>query len=166
MMELDPLSIAAWGSRDDIKPKIVQAWNQEDLGDDPDHHRWRASWYDTWDHEHCGGRKVVGILLAAYPVTRLTPCGAWIDKASWRENIPAGRQWKFTGQTRWVSDDGGAAFAKPTRDEALHSIAYRLMRWNQKTQRDVRRLRQAAIVCNALLPEIAKRYTKGIEEPF
>lgn len=152
-------------SEDFKEPKIVRAYNHDDLGDDPASHRWRASWYDTYDSAY-GGHKVIGILLSAYPVLKATPTGAWIGKNSYRERRGPEITWVYTEDRRWVSNNSGSAFAKCTQDEALHSIAYRLMRWHQKTIRDVKRLREAAFVCNALLPELGKRYAKDIEGAF
>ena len=150
---------------DDLrKPAIVHADLCEDLGDAPGQHRWRAQWYDTYDHDY-GGHSVIGILLVAYPVVKLTPCGAWIDKHPYRQRTASGIKWEYSEARRWVSNDGGAAFAKPTQEQALHSIAYRLMRWHSKTIRDVKRLREAAAVCKAVLPQHA-HFTQGVDSAF
>lgn len=142
---------------------IAQAYNQTTLSDDPEKHRWRAHWEDTYDHGNEGGYRVCGILLIAYPVLRKTPKGAWIDRSSLARMAPGGEvTWDFSGRTRWVSDDGAMAFAKPTREQALHSLAYRLMRWHQKSLRDLRRVHQAAAMCRDLLPQYAE-FTRGIE---
>lgn len=149
-----------------VEPRIIRAWRQEALGDNPDTHRWRATWFDTYSHG-LSERGVIGIQLTAYPVIKPTPCGAWVDPHAYLDMVQsAAVGWRFSGQKRWVANDSGAAFAKCTQDEALFSIAYRLMRWNQKIIRDVRRLREAGEVCRKLLPEIADRFTRGIEGPF
>lgn len=150
---------------DFIEPKIVHAYGHAELGDNPESHRWRASWYDTYD-QATGGSKVIGIALAAYPVLKLTECGAWIGKSSYREFRGKEITWPWTDERRWVSNNSGASFAKPTQDQALHSVMYRLMRWHSKTMQDVRRLRSAGRVAHALLPELAERYAKGIEGAF
>ena len=150
--------------RDISKPAIVHAHICENLGDFPDRHRWRATWYDTADDEQ-GGHRVIGILLTAYPVVKLTPCGAWIDSHAYRHRLALEVEWDCSDTQQWVSNNSGASFAKPTQEDALHSIAYRLMRWRQKTIRDVKRLREAAAVCKAVLPQHA-RFANGIEEAF
>ena len=153
-------------SEDFKEPKIVRAYNQDELDDNPSSHRWRASWYNTHSCLY-HGREVVGIQMTAYPVVRATPCGAWIAQGAFRDRYGDSRLWTGLDHgVRWVSNQSGASFAKPTQELALHSIAYRLMRWRQKTVRDVKRLREAAFVCKALLPDLGERYAKGIDGPF
>lgn len=120
------------------------------LEDDPAAHRWRAQW-DTGQ-----GGPVSGIALTAYPVIRLTPQGAWIDPYAFREWRINGRAWYLSGEKRWVSNTGGQAWAKPTRDEALHSIAIRLDRWATKLYADTVKLREAAETLRVLRPEDAR----------
>jgi hypothetical protein len=115
------------------KREILQSYDQTDLGDDPSAHRWRAWWLQGYSD-----LPVDGIELRAYPVTRLTPVGAWIDtdafreatKQPWEEGAP-GLAWTKADwhKTRWVSDTSGAAWAKPTREAAIYSLAKRLDRW-------------------------------------
>lgn len=87
------------------EPKIVRAYNHDDLGDDPANHRWRASWYGTYG-QYGGSDKVIGILLAAYPVLKVTACGAWIGKNSCRERLGQELTWVYTDQRRtgWKID--------------------------------------------------------------
>lgn len=126
-----------------------QVRKHPELGDDPATHRWRAQ----WDTDY--GGDVRGITLTAYPVIKLTPQGAWVDHIAWPEYNRDGLGWHLTGEKRWVSNTGGMAWAKPTQDIALNSIAIRLHRWAQKLHHDNVKIRQAIKVLMILRPEDA-----------
>lgn len=136
---------------------IRSGYAMGDLGDNADTHRWRAWWATSYDNV------VTGIELLAYPVTRRTPSGVWIDTAAgrqatrqpWEEGAPA-YEWTHYGKgvPKWLSDGSGSAWAKPTRDEAIRSLAIRLTRWSGHLTRDVKRARQCAEVLAVLRPDL------------
>lgn len=139
------------------EPQICK-WGYEDLGDDPDKHRWRASWDTGYDHI------AIGIFLSAHPVIKRTRCGAWINangyreatKQPWEEGAPATEWAPF--DERWmkrkfVHDGSGSAWAKLTQEEAIKSLAVRLSRWANHIARDVEKARSAARVLQQLRPE-------------
>lgn len=146
-----------------------------DLGDNPTTHRWRAQWsFDS--RGDCDG-----IHLAAHPVLKLTPCGAWINvdgyreatKQPWEEGAPAKEWVPFQPswmKKRFINNGSGQGWAKPTREEALHSLAIRLCRWTGNIRREVERARSAAEALRKLRPQeehLAKaaiNNLKGIEE--
>lgn len=136
--------------------RIYKGYNMDDLGDAPDLHRWRAQWSDSDD-------AVDGIQLVAYPVVSVTPKGAWIDQHAWRERQRDGLAWHLSGEKRWVSNDGAQAWAKPTQEQALVSIAVRLHRWSQKLYHETRRLRAAAEVLKVLRPQDQSFAHRAIE---
>jgi hypothetical protein len=140
----------------EITPKIYKGYNQDDLGDAPDQHRWRAQWSDADD-------RVDGIRLVAHPVVSVTPRGAWIDQHAWRERRADGLGWHLSGSKRWVSNDGGQAWAKPTQEAALLSIAVRLHRWSQKLYHEIQRLHAAAEVLKVLRPQDQSYAHRAIE---
>lgn len=117
--------------------------------DAPNELRWRAQW-----HEYSLDCGPMCIALQAYPVDSVTPCGAWVrPHGFWR-----GHEWepKQEWETlRWVSNTGGAAWAKPTREEALYSLSIRLTRWTGRLARDVGRARAATQALRMLRPEDA-----------
>lgn len=117
--------------------------SESDLGDEPDLHRWRATWGRSW----CADQPLEGIRLEAFPVVKVTPQGAWIAEHAWRQVAKYNddgtviREWCGTdGPRQWVSNDGGQAWAKRTRAEAIFSLTYRLTRWAPKATRDIRRV--------------------------
>lgn len=145
----------------------------EELGDNPATHRWRARWQYGEDHE-------ASIELYPVPVIKATPTGAWIDPDAWREQqgemcdvcTGAGEDghgnicgkcdgaggitrstWHLTGAKRWVANDSGSAWAKPTRQAALLSLAVRLDRWAIQVANQLQRVRSAADAIDELLPE-------------
>lgn len=137
----------------------------DDLGDDPAKHRWRAWWVPSYDGV------IGGVELLAYPVTSLTPSGAWIDttagrqasKQPWEEGAP-GYEWVYYSGPRkdkWMADRSGSAWAKPTRDEAVRSLAVRLARWTGHLARDVNRARQCAEALAALRPDLPSYVEKA-----
>lgn len=140
---------------------VYPAGFADQLGDYPEKHRWRAQWEDSF-----GDRRIAGIALTAHPVVRRTPCGAWIDPFAysqathqpWEEGSPA-NEWVTTADRRlwkWVSDDGGQAWAKPTREDAIRSIAIRLTRWATKLRNDNEKLTEAAAALRTLRPDLAR----------
>lgn len=128
-----------------------------DLGDDPSSHRWRASWVTSW-----GDDIISGINLDAYPVLRLTPTGAWVDphayrqatKQPWEDGAP-GLEWiTHRHSKRWVGNSSGSAWAKPTQEAAIRSIAIRLMRWAQKCANDHAKVMAAVETLQAIRPDM------------
>lgn len=109
------------------------------IADAPDEVRWRA-W---WDHYK---DTVRGIDLRCYPVIKTTAQGAWIDPDAYHHG-----GWQFSGNQRWVSNIGGQAWAKPKREEALHSLAIRYERWGGRLAQDIGYYRAAGSVMAALL---------------
>jgi hypothetical protein len=139
----------------EISPTIY--FGPEDLGDHPHLHRWRA----RWSFAHTG--ECDGIYLSAHPVLKATPCGVWINedgymeatKQPWEEGAPAKEWVPFNPQwmkKRFVQDKSGQGWAKPTREEALHSLAIRLTRWTQNIARENDKAASAAQVLNKLRP--------------
>ena len=133
----------------------ISSFGYEDLGDDPTTHRWRAQWETNGE----------GIWLVAYPVIKTTPCGAWINEHSyreatkqpWEEGAPD-KQWvpyREGMKKRFVHNNSGQAWAKPTKEEALHSLAIRLCRWTSNIRREVNRARAAAETLRKLRPQEA-----------
>jgi hypothetical protein len=141
----------------EIAPKIYKGYNMDNLGDVPDLHRWRARWSNS------GDGVVTGIELVAHPVVSVTRCGAWVDPNAWCERQRDGLAWHLSGEKRWVSNDGGQAWAKPTQEAALYSIAVRLHRWSQKLYHETRRLREAAEVLKVLRPQDQSFAHRAIE---
>jgi len=136
-----------------ISPAVRQ-WSFENLGDDPTTHRWRAAWSFTWDG-YCDG-----INLTAHPVLKATRCGAWISQDSrllsswtghsaWEDFDPG---WM---KKRLVMDDSMQAWAKPTREAAMHSLAVRLTRWATNIRKEVEKARDAARTLIKLRPDDA-----------
>lgn len=139
--------------------EIRFAYTMADLGDNPDTHRWRAWWSRDYDDV------VTGIELQAYPVVSFTPAGAWIDiiagrqasKQPWEEGAPA-YVWSVPAsgprKVKWMANGSGSAWAKPTQEEAVRSLAVRLTRWTGHLARDVKRARQCADVLAKLRPDL------------
>lgn len=140
------MALSFFDMRVEIAPTISQ-YLFEDLGDAPHLHRWRAFW-GLGDFRG----EVSGIELKAYRVLRLTPTGAWIDT----DNFRTGRVWETDDwhRKRWVSNDGRQAWAKPTRDEAILSLAVRLTRWTDRLSGEVGRARSAAEALGKLRPDL------------
>jgi hypothetical protein len=115
--------------------------------DNPSSHRWRAWWASgTGDW-----RDGLGIELRCYPVVRATNAGAWIaHHAYWN-----GANWKNIAAAKWVKDGSGSAWAKPTQDDAVRSLAVRLSRWAEIQRNSVHRLKAAAVTLQKLRPDLA-----------
>lgn len=145
-------------------PKLIK-WGYEDLEDSPDQHRWRA-WWESYNGA------VVGIRLEAYPVIRKTECGAWITefayrevtKQPWEEGAP-GYQWRWDEncKSRFVYDDSSAAWAKPSQEEAVHSLAVRLTRWTGHLSRETARARSAIETLRNLYSKHQQYADKALE---
>lgn len=147
---------------DEVRTESPIILNDHDvLQDDPNKHRWRA----TWEREY-NTTMPIGIRLTAYPVISLTEYGAWIDPDGYFHR----GEWEFYGKPllhprkRLVMNGSGSSWAKLTREEALSSLAYRLKRWAQKTRREMNAVERAVAVAETLLSsnkrhiEEAKRY--------
>lgn len=113
----------------------IHDWNPT-LADDPTRWRWRA----TFEFSSYGAREAYAV-IQAYPVVKLTEMGAWIDEFGTvcHDGTPVVRtqSGRNIAGVRLVMNGSGQAWAKPTRDEALHSLAYRLKRRAEKTARDM-----------------------------
>lgn len=153
-MGLFPLYVAMSANA----PSITQ-YGFDDLGDNPSAHRWRAQWVFGYT-----GR-CEGISLSAHPVLRATPCGVWINadgyrqatKQPWEEGAPDKEWVPFQPwmKKRFVMDGSGQAWAKPTREEALHSLAIRLTRWTANISSVAEKAGSAASVLRVLRPSDA-----------
>lgn len=120
----------------------------DDVQDDPNAFRWRAWWDRSVSDE------VIGIKLKPYPVVRVTPAGAWIDPVAYR----CGGSWSqpYKELLRWVSNDGGAAWAKPSQQVAIDSLLYRYRRWGQRCARDLSYFIAAGETLKELFPDKAR----------
>lgn len=128
-----------------------------DFGDDPDSLRWRA-W---WSKSVFGDGGVNGIELKCYPVVRLTPAGAWIDPEAYRCDGVWSPPYKEL--LRWVSNEGGAAWAKRTQEEALQSLAIRYERWSNRILGDIEYFLGATKALKSLIPARAKSADDGMK---
>lgn len=146
MADEDPILFNPFPAAVKAEPKITI---HDYLGDDPDSHRWRAYWQRDYDGT------ITGIELVPYPVIKLTPQGAQIDPRAWRGWPTAGRGWYLTGDKRFVTNTGDQAWAKPTQERALHSVAVRLERWARQIRRNYAAVQQAAEVLSQLRPDDA-----------
>jgi hypothetical protein len=143
----------------EMVPAITK-WSYEDLGDAPELHRWRAYW--------AGGdfdSQVSGIELRAYPVLRVTPAAVWINadgcreatKQPWQDGAPAWDWVPFNPawmRKRLCHNGSGSAWAKPTQDEAIRSLAVRLCRWTGHISRDFKRAQSAIAGLEKLRPDL------------
>lgn len=124
-----------------ITPAIRYA---HDFGDDMRAHRWRATWDKTWDD------KVQGIVVTPYAVVKNTECGAWIDPHSYWHG-----EWDLCSPDvhRWVRNDSGQAWAKPTRQIAIDSLIYRHKRWASRILNDIIYFRDVTNALGILFPD-------------
>ena len=149
-------------------------WGFEDLEDNPETHRWRAGWASIIGDDPL----IYGIILTAHPVIKRTRCGVWINvngsrqatKQPWEEGAPAKEWAPFDDRwmrKRFVNDGSRQAWAKPTQEEALRSLAIRLCRWAQNAHRHMKRVQAAADVLEKLrpdwpsYPEAARAHLRG-----
>lgn len=133
-----------------IVPAIRYA---HDFGDDMRAHRWRATWDKTWEG------KVQGILVTPYAVVKNTECGAWIGPLSywqgeWNLCLPEGH--------KWVRNDSGQAWAKPTRQLAIDSLIYRHKRWASRILNDIIYFRDVTNALGALFPDEAEHVKRAL----
>ena len=128
------------------EPRGISFRTHGDIGDDPAKHRWRA----VWDSDY-GTSMPVGIMMYAYPVLKTTYGGAWIDHLAFWEQHKA--SWWISGKKRLIMNKSGAGWAKPTKEEALASLSYRLLRWAQASRRDMHRVKCAIEVTERLIPD-------------
>lgn len=135
------------------KVPTIHCYGYDDLGDTPQLHRWRATW------EQDGS----GIWLQAFPVIRDTPTGVWIAKYAyrqatkqpWEDGAPA-NEWVYRAEERrWISNKSGASYAKPTKDDAIKSLAIRLTRWTCRIKSEYDRAMSAAETLASLRPELS-----------
>ncbi len=126
-------------------PSNELAIRRDDMPDDPVSLRWRAWWDRSYD------RTVRGIEAKCYPVVRTTPKGAWIDPHAYRN----GDEWSqpYKELLRWVSNDGGQAWAKPTQADALNSLVERYRRWASRIGGDIDYFVQASEALKVLMPD-------------
>jgi hypothetical protein len=129
----------------EMQPSITK-WGFEDLGDDPTKHRWRAWWASSDGETH-------GIELRAYPVIKVNPASVWINEDNYRtagvwDDFDPGWMRK-----RICYNGAGAAWAKPTQDEAIRSLAIRLCRWTARLHTEMKRAESAISVLGRLRPE-------------
>lgn len=150
----------------------ISKWGFEDLGDAPALHRWRAGWVTE---QLRAGPSVAGIQLRAYPVIKTNPESVWIDewadrqatKQPWEEGAP-GMEWVAYEakpvKKRLLHSGSGSAWAKPTQEEAIHSLAVRLTRWASHIALDVQKARSAAEALEKLRPnhDWASGYVRDI----
>ena len=140
----------------EMQPSITK-WGFEDLGDEPAKHRWRAWWAS-------GNGVTYGIELRAYPVIKVNPASVWINqdgyreatRQPWEEGAPAMEWVPFdpSWMCKRICHNGArAAWAKPTQEEAIRSLAIRLCRWTGRLHRDVKRAESAIVVLTKLRPE-------------
>lgn len=138
----------------EMEPAITK-WSFEDLGDEPDLHRWRA-WWAPSDMPGIVG----GIELHAYPVIKTNPESVWINADAYRQGShrhklewePFDPKWM---KKRLLHNGSGSAWAKPTQEEAIHSLAVRLTRWANILNRDLIRAISAANALEKLRPNEA-----------
>ncbi len=136
---------------------VISKGEYKSLGDDAASHRWRAG-LDRVDGNPSG------IRLVAHPVIKTTRCGAWVSNYSdfrmvrW---VGPEAEFKFAPWEDWmgkrlVLNGSRSAWAKPTQEEAIYSLAVRLTRWAQNVQRDVDRVRSAAAGLSVLRPDLLR----------
>ncbi len=133
-----------------IAPRITESISEE-MPDDPALLRWRAWWNKGWDG------KMLGVELRCYPVVRKTPKGAWIDPHGYRQWGSGKMEWAEPRKEllRWVSNDGGQAWAKQTRQDAIDSLIYRHKRWAIRILNDITYFMGASNALSALFPDKA-----------
>jgi hypothetical protein len=129
-----------------MEPSITK-WGFEDLDDAPSMHRWRAFW-----------EKGAGISLTPYPVVKVTPCGVKIDTMAFRKRGADGKYWRLSDNPyfhRMLMEKSGQAWAKPTQEEAIKSLAIRLTRWTSRLVGDFERASERAEFLAKLRPDLA-----------
>lgn len=126
-----------------LQPDEISITKRPEFDDDPSRLRWRAWW--TWVY----GGQIEGVELICYPVIKVTPTGAWIDPTAYHFG-----EWSIHPELkRWVSNDGGSAWAKPTQQLALDSLLIRHNRWASRLCGDVAKFRSTLAAIEKLFPE-------------
>ena len=128
----------------------------EELSDDPLTHYWRAEWYYPFNDD-----SPVSIQLIAYGVYKTTMKGAWIDPTSWlnigryNDDGSVVRKWNFGDKYnhKFVITGSRRSKFKPTKDEAIKSLAIRLNRRAGRAVREMRRLTSCAFAYETLFPD-------------
>jgi len=135
----------------------ITKYGYEGFGDAPASHRWRAWWSaGTGDW-----RDGLGIELRCYPVVKPTGAGDWVaHHAYWN-----GANWKNITAAKLVMNGSGSAWAKPTQEFAVRSLAVRLSRWFEIQRNSVHRLKAAAVTLQKLRPDLPA-YHEGILDTF
>lgn len=115
-----------------------------DFDDDMKMHRWRATWDRNWY------RNILGILVTPYAVVKNTECGAWIDPYSYWHG-----GWCLSPSEahKWVRNDSGQAWAKPTRQLAIESLIYRHKRWHSRILNDIIYFRDVTSALGIMFPD-------------
>lgn len=125
-------------------------YHPNDLKDDPAIYRWRAQWdRGVFEGDPCG------IIVQAHPVLRLTSKGAWIYPYAAVGSVIFANDRQQRLVRRWVSNDGCSAWAKPTREQAIHSLAVRLERWATHVRNDLDKILESSAAIERLVPELA-----------
>jgi hypothetical protein len=136
----------------------ITKYGYEAFGDNPDAHRWRAWWGSPVSDNWMDGR---GIHLACYPVVKKTRAGAWVaHHAYWN-----GSGWKNTTAAKLVMDGSGSAWAKPTQEHAIRSIAIRLERWATRERQAIYLLKSSIVTLRKLRPDMTS-YVEGLDDLF
>ena len=110
---------------------------------------------DAW-----GGGGGSRLFLQAFPVTKTTPQGAWIDTDAEADINLYGTSptlsWSTADwhRTRWVANGSGASWAKLTREEAILSAAIRLSRWARFIRNDADKALSRAASLRAFRPDL------------
>ena len=128
----------------------------EDLGDDPASHYWRAEWYYPFNDD-----SPVSIQLVAFGVYKENMKGAWIDPTSWlnigqyNDDGSVVRKWNFGDKRnhKFVITGSGSSKFKPTKDEAIKSLAIRLNRRAGRAVREMRSIAACAFAYETLFPD-------------
>ena len=141
-----------------MEPAITK-YGFDDLGDNPTLHRWRAFWAFSDVIGVTGG-----IELRAYPVIKCNPASVWINadgyrqatKQPWEDGAPANEWVSFQPWMRrkLCHNGAGAAWAKPTQEDAINSLAVRLVRWSNHLRAETDRARSAIDVLEKLRPDL------------
>lgn len=153
------MDLVPFGAKLCVEPKVTK-YEYEDLGDDPDNHRWRARWEYGFDFP-----VAPWIELCAYPVIKTNPASVWINEDGYRQSTgqpgedgSPGLEWVPFDETcmkkRLLHNGSGSAWAKPTQEEAIRSLAIRLNRWARHVARDLNKIRAAASVLEELRPNL------------
>lgn len=135
------------------KPPELAIRYAHDFSDDMRAHRWRASWDKTWHG------KVQGILITPYAVVKNTECGAWIDPHSYWHG-----EWNLCAHDgcKWVRNDSGQAWAKPTRQLAIESLIYRHRRWSSRILNDIIYFRDVTNALGVLFPDEVEHVRRSL----